>query len=117
VPAYLQNEHLLHELELSRQQGKPTPDLSRAFILLVNRLGTSPCFRGYSYLDEMKGQALLNLSKVWARYDTSRGTPFSFFTAVASREFLGVIKSEKKQTRVKDALQTCYGCETHDETA
>jgi len=62
-------------------------------------LGYSPCFIGYSYRDEMSGDAIVKMFSALKRkkYDmTSDSNPFSYFTTIAFHAFINRIKKEKK---------------------
>lgn len=89
----------------SVDQGKVSNALSSALIKMVNRYGTKGNFSGYTYLDEMKGQALLQLSTVAIQFDESKGdNPFSYFTTTIHTSFLKILKSEKKQRNIRDEI-------------
>jgi hypothetical protein len=99
----------------SIDQGKVTNALSHAIIKLVNRIGTKGNFSGYSYLDEMKSQALLQLSTVIIQFDENKGdNPFSWYTQVCNTSFIKVLKAEKKQRNIKDQImQEQIGLSSH----
>jgi hypothetical protein len=99
----------------SIEHGKVSNPLSHAIIKLVNRIGTKGNFSGYSYLDEMKSQALLQLSTVIIQFDESRGdNPFSWYTQVCNTSFIKVLKAEKKQRNIKDQImQEEIGLSSH----
>ena len=54
------------------EKGSITPKLAKMFILMVNKYGQRGNWRGYTYLDEMKGQALLQLSQMGLQFDEDR---------------------------------------------
>lgn len=95
----LQNGHY------SSDHGKVSSNLSLAMIKLANRYGTKANFSGYSYLDEMKGQALLQLSTVCLQFDESRSNnPFSYFSQIIKTSFIKVLKLEKHQRNIRDEI-------------
>ena len=72
-------------------------------MLLVDRIAMKPNFSGYTYLDEMKSEALVNLCNVWDRFDqTKSDNPFSFFTMCVMNTFKQVLKVEKLHRNIRD---------------
>lgn len=87
----------------STEHGKVTDTLCKSLMLMVDRYGTKPNFSGYTYLDEMKGQALLQLSIVSIQFDEAKSNnPFAWYTTTIHTSFLKVLKSEKKQRNIRD---------------
>lgn len=60
---------------------------------------------GNTYLDEMKGQALLQLAQMGLQFDEYKSdNPFSYYTAIISNSFTRVLNSEKKNQDIRDDL-------------
>lgn len=57
------------QLELSLEKGAMTNELAKMLMLLVDKIAKKSNFRNYSYLDDMKGEALVNLSQHWAVFN------------------------------------------------
>jgi hypothetical protein len=92
------------------QGGSITNELAKMFLLLVRRYSERKNWRGYSYIDEMKGQALLQLSHMGLQFEESRSqNPFAYFTAVLSNSFTRVLNSEKQNQNLRDNLLEAYG--------
>lgn len=77
----------------------------------VDRCGSAACFKSYTYLDEMKGYALLFLVKYSRSFKADRQialgkvpNAFSYCTTIIHRAFIQVINKEKKQSKLKDKL-------------
>ncbi len=71
-------------------------------LLIVNNLGTKSNFSGYTYLEDMKGDAIIDCVKAIHVFDTEKySNPHAYFTMVAWRAFLRRIASEKKQAYIK----------------
>lgn len=75
-----------------------------AVFQIVERLATKACFNGYSYIDDMKGDALekcisaLNKKQYKAfEYDN----PFAYFSQIANNAFVNRINIETKQSYLK----------------
>lgn len=67
---------------------------------------------GNTYLDEMKNQALLQLSQIGLQFDESRSdvpNPFAYYTAALCNSFTRVLNIEKKNQSIRDDLLTMHG--------
>lgn len=96
--------------EFSLTCGSITNELAKMFLLLVRRYSERSNWRGYTYIDEMKGQALLQLSHMGLQFEVSRSqNPFAYFTAVLTNSFTRVLNSEKQNQNLRDNLLEAYG--------
>ena len=87
------------------EQGSITNKLAKMFILMVNKYAQRSNWRSYTYLDEMKGQALLQLSQMGLQFDEYKSdNPFSYYTASVSNSFTRVLNLEKKNQDLRDDL-------------
>lgn len=95
----LQNGHF------NRDHGKMTPALARMFIKLCERYGSKGNWRGYTYNDEMRSQALLQLSQVGLQFDESKSNnPFAYYTATITNSFTRVLNVEKRNQHLRDDI-------------
>lgn len=79
--------------------------LAKMYLKLVNRYGQKPNWSGYTYLDEMKGQALVNLSNIGLFFNESKSNnPFAYYTTIMYNSFLGTLKIEKRNQNIRDNL-------------
>jgi hypothetical protein len=91
--------------KFSLEHGSITNKLAKMFILMVNKYGQRGNWRGYTYLDEMKGQALLQLAQMGLQFDEYKSdNPFSYYTASVSNSFTRVFNLEKKSQDLRDDL-------------
>ena len=91
--------------QFSLDHGKITPKLANMFIKLCQRYGTRANWRGYTYNDEMQGQALLQLSQIGLQFDESKSqNPFAYYTATITNSFTRVLNMEKKNQNLRDDL-------------
>jgi hypothetical protein len=91
--------------KFSLDHGAITNKLAKMFILLVNKYGQSFNWRSYTYLEEMKGQALLQLSQIGLKFDEYKSdNPFAYYTAIMSNSFTRVLHLEKKNQDIRDDL-------------
>lgn len=85
--------------------GALTEKLAGMFLLLVNRYSQRANWRGYSYVDEMIGQSLLQLSEMSLKFDESKSdNPFAYYTRIIQNSFTRVLNTEKKNQRAKDEI-------------
>ena len=87
------------------ERGSITNKLAKMYILMVNKYAQRGNWRGYTYLDEMKGQALLQLAQMGLQFDEYKSdNPFSYYTASVSNSFTRVLNLEKKNQDLRDDL-------------
>jgi hypothetical protein len=87
------------------EKGSITNKLAKMYILMVNKYGQRGNWRGYTYLDEMKGQALLQLAQMGLQFDEYKSdNPFSYYTASVTNSFTRVLNLEKKNQELRDDL-------------
>lgn len=96
--------------EFSVTHGRMTNRLGAMFMKLADKYGTRGNWRGYSYVDEMKAQAVVQLAQVGLQFDESRSNnPFSWATQVVYTSFLKVLNTEKKSQSIRDDLLIMSG--------
>lgn len=99
--------------EFCQKHGKITNELANMFVKLSDKIGTKGCFRGYSFLDEMKSTARFQLIKNALLFDESRETkqlnPFAYYTTVVSHAFMAILNDEKKRRNMRDDLLEANG--------
>jgi hypothetical protein len=75
------------------------------WLKLVDRYATRGNVRGYTYNDEMKGQAILQLSQIGLQFDESKSNnPFAYYTAAVTNSFVRVINLEKRNQNIRDDI-------------
>lgn len=96
--------------KFSKDHGQITDNLARMFIKLCERYATRGNVRGYTYNDEMKGQAILQLTQIGLQFDESKSdNPFAYFTAAVTNSFVRVINIEKKMQNIRDDILEMNG--------
>jgi hypothetical protein len=89
----------------SVDHGKTTPELARAYIKLCERYSMRSNWRGYTYVDEMRGQALLQLSQIGLQFNEAKSeNPFAYYTAAINNSFTRVLNLEKRSQNIRDDL-------------
>ena len=90
--------------------GQLTDKLARMMIKICERYATRGNVRGYTYNDEMRGTALLQLAQVGLQFDESKSdNPFSYFTSAISNSFVRVINIEKRNQNIRDDILESNG--------
>jgi hypothetical protein len=89
----------------SKDHGKATNNLAMMWMKLCERYATRGNVRGYTYNDEMKGQAILQLSQIGLQFDESKSqNPFAYYTAAVTNSFVRVINIEKRNQNIRDDI-------------
>ena len=89
----------------SKDHGKMTPKLAHMFIKLCERYATRSNWRGYTYNDEMRSQALLQLSQIGLQFDEFKSqNPFAYYTAAITNSFTRVLNIEKRNQNLRDDI-------------
>ncbi len=86
-------------------EGSMTNKLAKSFMMLVERYSMRFNWRGYTYVDEMRSQALLQLSQIGLQFDESKSqNPFAYYTAAIDNSFTRILNIEKKNQMIRDDL-------------
>lgn len=97
-----QNERELQELP---RENIPNY-IGECILKIVDGLGSRPNFRNYTYLEEMKGDAMVAAVKAVHKFDIERCKTgaFGFITFCAWRFMVNRIKLEHKQQAIKESM-------------
>jgi hypothetical protein len=96
--------------KFEKDAGQITPTLARMMLKLCERYATRGNVRGYTYNDEMKGQAILQLTQIGLQFDESKSdNPFAYFTAAVTNSFVRVINIEKRNQNIRDDILEING--------
>ncbi len=89
----------------NREHGAMTNKLAHMFMKLCERYATRSNWRGYTYNDEMRSQALLQLSQIGLQFDESKSqNPFAYYTAAITNSFTRVLNIEKRNQNLRDDI-------------
>jgi hypothetical protein len=89
----------------TKDHGQFTPKLAKMFMKLCERYATRGNVRGYTYNDEMRGQAILQLTQIGLQFDESKSNnPFAYYTAAVTNSFVRVINIEKRNQNIRDDI-------------
>ena len=100
----------LEKGHFDKDAGQITNTLARMMLKLCERYATRGNVRGYTYNDEMKGQAILQLTQIGLQFDESKSdNPFAYFTAAVTNSFVRVINIEKRNQNIRDDILEING--------
>lgn len=113
VPVLVGKSHWRGDLatgEFSKDHGAMTRRLAEMFMKLCERYATRSNWRGYTYNEEMRGQALLQLSQIGLQFDESKSqNPFAYYTAAITNSFTRILNIEKKNQNIRDDILEMNG--------
>jgi hypothetical protein len=96
--------------EFCLEHGKINNRLAYYFMLLVERYSRRANWRGYTYNDEMRSCALLQLSQIGLQFNEAKGdNPFAFYTTTIKNSFTRVFNVEKKVQNIRDDMLVMAG--------
>lgn len=110
---YVDNKRLYTEMvkyinayNEAKDRGTETPKVNNyigeCIWLIANKLSTNRNFVGYTYRDEMIGDAIENTLRYIHNFDPDKtNNPFGYFTQIMYYAFLRRIEKEKKQQYIK----------------
>ncbi len=91
--------------KFSKDHGRITESLGKMFIKLSERYAQRANWRSYTYVEEMKGQAILQLSQIGLQFDESKSeNPFAYYTAAVNNSFTRILNNEKKNQNIRDDM-------------
>ena len=94
-------------------RGKITEPLAKMMIKLVTNYSNKSNYKYYSYVDEMVGAALLQLSRSALLFDEAKAgaylNPFAYLTTICTNSFTSVLNKEKRSRDLRDDLLIEHG--------
>ena len=96
--------------EFDKEHGAITKKLAIMYMKLCERYATRSNWRGYTYNDEMRSQALLQLTYIGLRFDESKSAnPFAYYTAAVTNSFTRILNIEKRNQNIRDDILEMNG--------
>lgn len=96
--------------EFSKDHGRLTDKLARMYIMLCEKYAMKFNWRGYTYVDEMRGAAILQLTYVGLRFNEAKSqNPFAYYTQTITNSFCRVLNSEKRVQTIRDDILEANG--------
>lgn len=116
--------HWIGDLEnghFSDTHGNLTNELCKMFIKLVDENSRKSNVRKYTYLEELKGEAVLQLTKSCLKFKeelfyltenpVKQLNPFAYYTSFVNNAFASSLNAEKLQRNIRDSLLEFHGFE------
>ena len=108
TPYLVGKSHWKGDLEtgkFSQTHGKTTNELAKMYMKLCDRYATRSNWRGYTYNDEMRASALMQLIQVGLKFNEAKSdNPFAYYTAIVTNSFTRVLLNEKKMQNIRDDI-------------
>jgi len=96
--------------EFSKDQGNITNKLARMYIMMCEKYAMKFNWRGYTYNDEMRNSAILQLTYVGLRFNEAKSAnPFAYYTAAITNSFCRVLNTEKRNQNIRDDILEMNG--------
>ncbi len=94
----------------NKDHGNITNKLARMYIMLCEKYAMKFNWRGYTYNDEMRNSAILQLTYVGLRFNEAKSqNPFAYYTAAITNSFCRVLNSEKRNQNIRDDILEING--------
>jgi hypothetical protein len=89
----------------SKDHGQITKKLAKMYLMLCDKYALRFNWRGYTYVDEMKASAILQLTAVGLRFNEAKSAnPFAYYTAAVNNSFCRVLNTEKRNQNIRDDI-------------
>jgi len=96
--------------EFSKEHGQITNKLANMYLKLCEKYSLRFNWRGYTYVDEMRGAAILQLTYVGLRFNEAKSqNPFAYYTAAITNSFCRVLNTEKRVQNIRDDILESNG--------
>jgi hypothetical protein len=96
--------------EFSKDHGIITNKLAKMYIMMCEKYAMKYNWRGYTYNDEMRNSAILQLTYVGLRFNEAKSAnPFAYYTAAITNSFCRVLNSEKRNQNIRDDILEING--------
>jgi hypothetical protein len=94
----------------NKDHGQITNKLARMYIMLCEKYAMKYNWRGYTYNDEMRNSAILQLTYVGLRFNEAKSAnPFAYYTAAITNSFCRVLNTEKRNQNIRDDILEING--------
>lgn len=82
-----------------------TPKLAQLLMTMVESYSRKGNWRGYSWIDDMRSEALVNLTMNVLKFDESKSdNPHAYITRCIETTFLRELRKHKRQGEIRDTL-------------
>ena len=103
---YVSNKDLLEEFEKYEESGVWSERMGEMVLLIASNYATKGNFAGYTWIEDMIGEAVLTCFKYMKNFDrTKSSNPFAYITQICRNAFINYIKKQQRHSVIKDV---CY---------
>lgn len=96
--------------QFSKDHGQITNKLAKMYIMMCEKYAMKFNWRGYTYNDEMRNSAILQLTYVGLRFNEAKSqNPFAYYTAAITNSFCRVLNTEKRNQNIRDDILEING--------
>lgn len=96
--------------QFSKDHGQITNKLAKMYIMMCEKYAMKYNWRGYTYNDEMRNSAILQLTYVGLRFNEAKSSnPFAYYTAAITNSFCRVLNTEKRNQNIRDDILELNG--------
>jgi hypothetical protein len=89
----------------SKDHGQITNKLAKMYMMMCEKYAMKFNWRNYTYNDEMRSSAILQLTYVGLRFNESKSNnPFAYYTAAITNSFCRVLNTEKRNQNIRDDI-------------
>ena len=89
----------------SVDHGQISNELGTMFLKLVERYRHRANWRGYTYVDEMRVQSLVQHAQIGLQFNEAKSdNPFAYYTAAVNNSFTRVLNLEKRNQTIRDDI-------------
>lgn len=89
----------------SKDHGQITNKLAKMYMMMCEKYAMKFNWRSYTYNDEMKASAILQLTYVGLRFNEAKSkNPFAYYTAAITNSFRRVLNTEKGNQNIRDDI-------------
>ena len=94
----------------SVDHGRMTDTLAKMIMLMVEQYARKGSFNRYTYLEDMKSTAIVNLYDVALKFEENKSSnPFAYLTQCMSMKFTATLNSEAVQRAIKSKMLQMIG--------
>jgi DNA-directed RNA polymerase specialized sigma subunit len=102
---YIDNLEILNELSMYNDAGVMSENLGCILLDIANNLSNKGSFAGYTWKDDMVGEAILTCMKYLKNFDINKSTnAFSYITQIMRNSFINYIKIQNRHGEIKNSL-------------
>jgi DNA-directed RNA polymerase specialized sigma24 family protein len=113
---YVTNKELLEEFKKYRETGKISDRLGEMFVKIAENLSNKPNFIGYTWKEEMIGEAVLTCIKYSKNFNPDKSkNPFGYISRFCYNAFVEYIKKQKRHGNTKETLYMNKDLVDHDQ--